>query len=152
MIRRGKSKSIVEADVQRASGKREAESSALKLLELLRGCVVANEIFEDRKYVLAVANDALEHGPQLGLADRLFIPLCEDAGRNLNVSPEFFGGVPAKEEAVEKSGFALREIKLLQEFLAGLCNRVGGGCHVRNRSLQIFAFASRLSGAKKEIL
>jgi len=113
---------------------------------------VADEIFEDSEDVLAVSNDALEHGTQLRLPNRFFVPLREHAGRNLNIFPEFIGGVTAEKEPVKKSGFALGEIKLLQRFLAGLCNRVGGGCHVRNRSLQIFAFASRLSGAKKEIL
>jgi hypothetical protein len=122
-----------------------------RLLKFLRGRVVADQIFEDREDMLAVADDALEDGTKFGLLDGFLVPLRENASGNLDVFSKFFRGMSTKKQAVEKRGFALREIEVLQSVF-GSGYRVGARCHVRNRSLQIFVFASRLPGAKKEIL
>jgi hypothetical protein len=118
-----------------------------KLLEALRGGIVADEVLEDCQDVLAILHDPLEQRAKLRLADGFFVPLGKDSGGDLNVLPKLVGRMAAEEKAVEKRGFALREL----EFLQSVFQRVGHSCHGRNRSLQIWLHASRVQAAKREI-
>jgi hypothetical protein len=115
----------------------------LGLLQTLRSGIVAEQIFENGEDVLAVLNDAFQDGAKLGLALGFAIPLCENGGGDANVASQFIGGMASQKEAVEKCGFALRELEVLQS----LVERVGHGRHGRNRSLQISMTASSGTGA-----
>jgi hypothetical protein len=110
-----------------------------KLLQTLRSGIVADQVFEDGKNVLAVLHDAFENRAELRLALGFAIPLCEDSRGNANIAAKFVSRVTAQEEAVEKRGFTLRELEVLQSFI----ERIGRSRHGRNRSLQISASASR---------
>jgi hypothetical protein len=110
-----------------------------KLLQTLRGGIVANQIFENREDVLAVLNHSFENRAKLRLTLRFAIPFGEDRCGDTNVAAEFISGMAAEKKAVKERGFALRELKVLQS----LFERVGRGRHVENRSLQISASASR---------
>ena len=100
---------------------------------------MADQIFENSEDVLAVLNHSFENRAKRGLALRFAIPLGEDRCGDANVAAEFVSRMAAEKEAVEKRGFALRELEVLQS----LFERVGRGRHVENRSLQISASASR---------
>jgi hypothetical protein len=115
----------------------------VKLLEALRGGIVAEQIFENCEDVLAVLDDAFQNRTKLGLALGFAIPFSEHRGWHANVAAEFIGGVAAEKKAVEKSGFALRKLEVLQSFV----ERVGYGRHGRNRSLQISTSASSSAAA-----
>lgn len=67
---------------------------------------------EYRQDVAPVFHHALKHGAQFRFPRRLFVPLGEDCGGNLNVPAELIGRVAAKKEPVEEGGFALREFKV----------------------------------------
>ena len=112
-----------------------------KLLQALRGGIVAEQIFENCEDVLAVLNDAFQDRTKLGLALGFAVPFSEHCGRDANVAAEFISRVAAEKKTVEKGGFALRELEVLQSFV----ERIGRGRHGRNRSLQISMSAS--SGA-----
>jgi hypothetical protein len=99
---------------------------------------VAEQIFENGEDVLAILNYAFQNGAKLGLALGFAIPLGENGGGYANVAAEFIGGMASQKEAVEKCGFALRELEVLQSFV----ERVGHSRHGRNRSLQISMSAS----------
>jgi len=114
-----------------------------KLLQALRSGIVAEEIFENSQDVLAVLDDAFQNRTKLRLSLGFAIPFCEHRGGDANVAAEFVGGMAAKEKAIEKRGFALRELEVLQ----GLVERVGRSRHGRNRSLQISMSASSRTGA-----
>jgi hypothetical protein len=114
---------------------------ALKLLQSLRSGIVAEQIFENGEDVLAVLDDAFQNRTKLRLALGFAVPLREHRGGDANVAAQFVSGMAAQEKAIEKRGFALRELEVLQ----GLIERVGLGRHGRNRSLQISMSAS--SGA-----
>lgn len=111
---------------------------ARELLQALRGGIVAEQIFENGEDVLAVLDDAFQNRTKLGLALGFAIPLGEHGGGYANIAAQFVGGMAAKEKAIEKRGFALRELEVLQS----LVERVGGSRHGRNRSLQISMSAS----------
>jgi hypothetical protein len=115
-----------------------------QLLEFLGGGVVADQIFENGEDVLAILHDFFKDGPQLGSADGFLVPFGQDGGGDLDIAAQFFGGVAAQKEAVEKSGFALGELKIQQR----LFDRVGDGGHDRNRSLPISLLRSSVHGAK----
>ena len=109
-----------------------------KLLQALRGGIVAEQIFENCEDVLAVLDDAFQDRTKLGLALAFAVPFSEDCGRDANVAAEFIGRVATEKKTVEKCGFALRELEVLQSFV----ERIGRGRHGRNRSLQISMSAS----------
>jgi hypothetical protein len=117
-------------------------------LQALRSGIVAEKIFENGEDVLAILNHAFQDGAKLRLALGFAIPLREDSGGYANVAAQFVGGVTAQKEAVEKCGFALRELEVLQTFV----ERIGHSRHGRNRSLQISMSASSSAAAKGEIL
>ena len=114
-----------------------------KLLQALRSGIVAEEIFENGEDVLAILDDAFQNGAKLGLALGFAIPFGKHRGGDANVAAQFVGGMATKEKAVEKRGFALRELEVLQD----LVERVGRSSHGRNRSLQISMSASSRTGA-----
>src|SRR5208282_1769867 len=118
----------------------QGENSQLVLLELLRGGVVAHEIFEDGQNVAAIVDDSLEQRAQLRFAFALAVPLRQNCRRNLDVPPQFVRRVPAKKQAIKERGFTLRELKFLQ----GVVERAWQSRHGRKCSLQIFVRASRV--------
>jgi len=67
--------------------------------------------------VLAVADDSFQYWSQLRLAYGFFVPLRKYRGRDLNVLAQLIGGMSAQKKAVEKCGFALRELEVLQPLL-----------------------------------
>ena len=90
------------------------ETALLKFL----GCgIVANQIFKDCQDVLAVADDGLEYRTKLRLSHSLAVPFSENRRGNLNILSKFFGRMAAQEQAIKKSGLALRELKILQHLL-----------------------------------
>lgn len=108
------------------------------LLQALRSGIVAEQIFENCKDVLAVLDDAFQHRTKLRLALGFAVPFSEHCGRDANVAAEFIGRVATEKKTVEKRGFALRELEVLQSFVEWIgCSR-----HGRNRSLQISMSAS----------
>jgi hypothetical protein len=112
------------------------------LLEaLLRGRVVADQVFENGEYVTPVFHHAFKNGTELRLALCLAVPLGENGGWDADIAAQFIGGMAAEKQAVEKCGFALRELEVLQSFV----ERAGDSGHGRKRSLQISAMASRPS-------
>jgi len=113
------------------------------LLQALRSGIVAEQIFENGQDVLAILDDAFQNRTKLGLAFGFAIPLREHRGGDADVAAQFVGGMAAQEKPVEKRGFALRELEVLQS----LVERVGHSRHGRNRSLQISMSASSRTGA-----
>lgn len=67
------------------------------LLKLLRGGVVADQVFENCQDVPAIAHDAFEQRPQRGLALGLAVPLGQHRGRDSDIGAQFFDGVAAQE-------------------------------------------------------
>jgi hypothetical protein len=76
----------------------------------LGGGVVADQVFENRKDVLAVLDDALEQRAQPRLADGFLIPLRKHGAGHFDIAAEFSGRMTTQKEAVEKRGFTLREL------------------------------------------
>lgn len=68
-----------------------------ELLKLLRGGIVADQVFEDSEHVLAILYDAFENRPQLRLANRLAVPFREDRWRHLYIASQFFRRMSAQE-------------------------------------------------------
>src|SRR5271167_1139331 len=106
---------------------------------MLRSGIEAVQIVTDGEDVLALLGDAFEDRAKLRLAFGLAIPFREDSRGDANVAAKLVSRVTAQKEAVEKSGFTLRELEVLQSFI----ERIGCSRHGRNRSLQISASASR---------
>ena len=75
---------------------------------------MADQIFENCQNVLAVANHAFEQRTKARLAFRFAVPFGEHRGRHFNIAAKFFGGMTSQKKPVEKSGFALRELKILR--------------------------------------
>ena len=75
------------------------------------------------------------------IALRFPVPFGKDGAGNFDIAPQFVSGMPAKEEAVEKGRFALRETQILQGVYGnGLWNRR----HKEKRSLpKSFSASSR---------
>jgi hypothetical protein len=106
---------------------------------------VAEEIIEDREDVLTVAKNLLESRAQLRLFYGLAIPFGKNGGWNLDIAAELLGRMAAQKETVEESGFALRELEVLQRlFPRSAGQRVGLSGHGRKGSLQIWTLASRV--------
>jgi hypothetical protein len=96
-------------------------------LNALLLAVPADERIEDREDVAAVFNHARENVAEFRLALGFAMPLGEDRGRHFNISAQLLGGMAAKEEAVEKGGFALRKIEVQRDFGGNeLCHRGHG--------------------------
>jgi hypothetical protein len=124
-------------------GGRDGCGSVRKLLQALGCGIVADKIFKYCENVLPVLNHTFQDRTELRLAFRFAIPLGENGCGDADVAAKLVGRVTAEKEAVKKRGFTLRELKVLQS----LFERVGRSGHVRNRSLQISASASRGCGA-----
>jgi len=75
---------------------------------------VADQILEDRKHVLPVADDGLEDGPELRFALGFAVPFRENRSGNLNVLAEFIGRMAAEKQPIEKGRLSLRELEVLQ--------------------------------------
>jgi hypothetical protein len=108
--------------------------------------VAADQVFEDGQDVTAILDDAFKHGAKVRLALRFAVPFGEHGGRDGDVTAELFGFVAAQEEAIEKRGFALRELEILQD----LFNRIGLRGHIEKGSLQISPFASSVRTAHSD--
>src|SRR5208282_5908458 len=87
-----------------------------RLLHAVVVNVGANQRIEDRQDVPAVLQHAREDVAQLRLAFRFFVPFGENQSRHFDVLTELFRGMAAQKEAVEESGFALREVKVVNDF------------------------------------
>ena len=96
-------------------------------MNFLPGSVESDEILKNSEHVLAIADNALQDGPQPRLVRRITIPFRQHRRRNSDIPTEFFGRVPAKKEPVEKRGLPLRELKILQHVF----NRIGLRSHQR---------------------
>lgn len=99
-----------------------------------------DEIFEDGEHVAAILHDALEHRAKARLALRFAVPFGENRGRHGDIPAKLFGLVAAQEKAVEKGGFPLRELEVLQD----LFYRIGLRGHIGKGSLQISSLSSSL--------
>src|SRR5271168_4726412 len=76
----------------------------------------ANQRIEDRQDVPAVLHHACEDVAQLRLALGLFVPFGENQCGHLDVPAQLLGGMATQEETVEESGFALREVEVVNDF------------------------------------
>jgi hypothetical protein len=95
------------------------------LLKALLFGIVADQIFENREDVLAVAHDPFEQRPQSRLAFRFAVPLREYRCWHGNIAPQFIGSMAAQEKPVKKRRLSLRELEVLQ----GLIERIGHRRH-----------------------
>jgi hypothetical protein len=97
------------------------------LLDALLLPVPTNERIEDSKDVAAVFDHAGENVAKSRLALRFAMPLSENGGWYFDVAAQLLRGMPAEEEAVEKSSFALRKIEVQRDFGGNeLCHRSHG--------------------------
>ena len=94
-------------------GARWQKMRSMRLLQALRSGIVAEQIFKNCQDVLAILDDAFQDRTKFGLALGFAIPLGEHRGGDANVAAQFIGGMAAKEKAIEKRGFALRELEVL---------------------------------------
>src|SRR5712692_2767434 len=53
---------------------------------------------------------------QLRVALRFTVPFGQDCGRNFDIPAQLLRGMAAQEQAVEKSGFPLRKVKIVDDF------------------------------------
>jgi hypothetical protein len=102
---------------------------AVQLLNALRVTFRTNEGVEDSQNVPPVIHHSRENVTELGIAFRLTMPLCENYCGNLDVSAEFVGGVTAKKQSIEKSGLALWEVEVVNDFRR---NELGQSGHEKN--------------------
>jgi hypothetical protein len=71
---------------------------------------------EDCEDVPAVFNHSRKDITQAGLTFCFTMPFGEDGRGNFDIATELLGGMAAKEEAIEKSGFPLRDIEVQRDF------------------------------------
>jgi len=71
---------------------------------------------EDSEDMAPVFHHAEENVAQTWLALGFAVPLGKNRGRNFNIAPELFRGMPAKEEAIEKGRFPLGKIEVQRDF------------------------------------
>src|SRR5712692_2767432 len=64
--------------------------------------------------VLAKWHREAERDPQL--RDIFTVPFGQDCGRNFDIPAQLLRGMAAQEQAVEKSGFPLRKVKIVDDF------------------------------------
>lgn len=134
----------VEAGREKRSAPQEKRASHAQvdcvLLDLLGRDVVADEVFEDGQDVAAIFDDALEHRAEARLALGFAVPFGKYGGRYGDIPAKLFGFMATQEEAIEKRGFPLRKLEVLQDLL----DRIGLRGHIGKGSLQISALASSL--------
>jgi hypothetical protein len=87
-----------------------------RLLNALRVTVRTHQGFENGQDVTAIIHHARKNITKLRIAFRLAVPFGQNHGGHLNVSPQLVGGITAQEQAVEKSGFTLREVEIVHDF------------------------------------
>jgi hypothetical protein len=110
------------------------------LLDFLRGGVVADEVFKNGQNVAAIFDDPFEHRAEARLALGFTVPFSKNGGGYGDIPAKLVGFVASQEEAVEKGGFSLRELEVLQDFFY----RIGLRGHIEKGSLQISALSSSL--------
>jgi hypothetical protein len=93
------------------------------LLQALGAGLGVDQSLKDGEHMTAVFDQAREDIAKGRLAFGLAMPFEEDCLRNFNVAAEFFGRVPAQEQAVKESRLPLREV----EVVLGLLSHVGCG-------------------------
>ena len=76
----------------------------------------ADERVKDGEDMAAVFEHARENVAQLGFTLGFAVPLGKNRGGNLDVLAEFFRGMPAQEQAVEKCRFPLRILQIHSDF------------------------------------
>ena len=101
---------------------------------------MADEIFENGQDVATIFDDPFEHRAKMRLPLGFTVPFGKNGGGDGDIPAKLFGLVAAQEEAVEKSGFPLRELEVLQDFFY----RIGLRGHIEKGSLQISALPSSL--------
>ena len=74
---------------------------------------MTDQVLEDCENMLAILHDPLQKRAQVGLAYGFFIPLGAHGGGNLNIAPQFIGGMAAQEHPIKKGSLALRELEVL---------------------------------------
>jgi len=74
------------------------------------------EGIENGQDVTAVIHHARENITKLRVAFCLAVPFGEDHRGHFDVSPQLVRGMTTQEEAVEKSGLALREVEIMHDF------------------------------------
>lgn len=71
---------------------------------------------KDCQNVSSVFHHPREDIAQFRFAFRLAVPLCQNHGRDFDVSAELFRGMASEEETVEKRGFSLRKVEIVHDF------------------------------------
>src|SRR5260370_38016346 len=85
-------------------------------LNALRVTVGTHQGIEDSKDVTAVIHHARKNVAKLRGAFCLAVPLGEHRCRHLAVLPQFFRGIAAPEQTVEKCRFPLPEVEIMHDF------------------------------------
>jgi len=71
---------------------------------------------ENRQDMAPVFHHTGKNVPQLGLAFRFAMPLCQHQRRNLDILAELLRRMAAKEKPIEKCRFPLREVEVMNDF------------------------------------
>jgi hypothetical protein len=88
------------------------------LLQALGAGLSVDQGLKDGEHVTAVFDQAREDIAKGRLAFGLAMPFEEHRLRNFNIAAEFFGRVPAQEQAVKEGRLPLREVEIVQRFLS----------------------------------
>ena len=96
------------------SGRNQEERLALLKAVILE--FAADQGVEDGKNMAAVFKHARENVAKLGLTLCVAMPPGENGGWNFNVLTQFFRGMPAQEQTVEKCRFPLRILQIHSDF------------------------------------
>src|SRR5258708_2156196 len=87
-----------------------------RLLNALGMTVRTHKGIENRQDVTPVIHHARKNVTKLRIAFCLAMPLGEHHCGHFDVSPQLVRGMAAQEQAVEKSGFTLREVEVMHDF------------------------------------
>ena len=85
-----------------------------KLLNALRLAVGAHQGIEDGEHVPPIIHHARENVFELRVAFGFAMPLGEHGAGNFDVAPQLIRGMATQEKTVEKSGFALRILEVVE--------------------------------------
>lgn len=97
------------------------------LLEALGLAVGTDEGIKDSKDVAAIVNHAGEDVAELGVALGFAMPFGKNHAGDFDVAPQLVCGMATQEQAVEKGGFALREVEIQQHIVGNRLCRSGHG-------------------------
>jgi len=103
------------------------------LLHALGARFGVNQSLKNSQNMTPVIDHAAEEVAESWVALRLTMPLQEHCGRDCDVSPKLFGGVPPQEQTVEEGSLPLWEVEIVLSFFGRIRlsgqRRVGFSLH-----------------------